>query len=495
MDRRQFLRYGLGLTGASLISLGVANDLVPGFLSGAPRISTTSVSSSSRTSGPYSSLPDYQDFLSWLHSVSGPYSGKTLNMSMEAEFGTYAAQLIDGDFLNATGIIDQYDIKEYELQLQDISLMFSTKSDAYDAYSLDVENLGVFPNSSISPIELAQEYPELTYPELDLTDFNSYCWDRIATYPPALSGGPGGGTAATVQVLPFDTPTMVLFYRKDVYDQLELTPPTTWDEHFENCMTIQGSGLVPFGSASMAGPQISIIYEYLAHLASFGGNLWEFDGNTIVPAMNNDQAIAALEDYVRFQPYSDPGSSYFTWDDVFNSVSHRSGAQALLWNGYAEWMNDTQRSIVSGLIDYAIVPAGPEGAFHPFAGSGVGVSRYSNNPEMAWLWIQWATAKGTQEAMLLDEYHVYPTRTSVTQSPAVSSQLGTSALSIANLTNQIWQSGNITTLVGFPLWLQASAILSGELNQAWMGSIAPAAALQDAQTQIEALGTLTFTTG
>ena len=343
-------------------------------------------------------VPAYQEFLTWLHSVSGPYSGKSLNISLEAEFGPYATQLIDNDFLGATGIRDQYNIKPYALQLQDVSLMNSTQSSAYDAYSLDVENLGVFPNLPISPYELAQEYPDLTYPQLNFEDFHRYSWDRIATYPPDLSGGSGGNSASDVTVLPFDTPTLILFYRRDIFQKLGLTPPATWDEHFANCQAIQKSGLTPFGSASMAAPAISIIYEYQAHLASFGGGLWAVDGNTITPTVDTDTGLAALEDFVRFQPFSDPGSSTFTWDGVFNSMAHSAAAQGLLFDGYATWLNDPQRSLVTGQMGYAQNPAGPKGRFHPYAGSGVGVSRYSQNPERAWLWAQWATAEGTQEA-------------------------------------------------------------------------------------------------
>ncbi len=498
-DRRRFLRLGLGVAGAGLFSLGLGDLLNPSLLGGAPPTGTNSTSTTtsgtstgSASSQLYSPLPDYQDFLSWLHSVSGPYAGKNLNITLQAEFTPYAAQRIDSDFRNATGIRDQYSIKPYALQLQDVSLMFSTKSSTYDAYSLDVENLGVFPTHSISPYQLAQDYPQLTYPNINFDDFNRQCWDRIATYPPDLSGGNGGNSASTVKVLPFDTPTLILFYRKDIFQQLGLSLPKTWDDHFANAKAIQKSGLTPFGSVSMAGPDVSIIYEFQAHLSSFGGVLWQFDGNTIIPAMNNDKAIAALENFVRFQPYSDPGSSFFTWDDVFNSVSHRSAGTGLLWDGYASWMNDSQRSLVPGLVGYATNPAGPQGSFHPFAGSGVGVSKYTKNPEMAWLWIQWATAKGTQEAMILDQYHVYPTRSSATASPQVSSQLGNSALANANLTDQIWKSGAVTTLIGFPLWLQASTILGAALNTAWTGASTPANALASAQTKLEQIGKLSF---
>lgn len=476
-----------------MLSVGLAG-LASQRLSPATVTSTSKPTSSSTQSSStqYSSLPDYQDFLSWLHSVSGPYSGKSLNISLEAEFGPYATQLIDSDFMGATGIRDQYNILPYALQLQDVSLMNSTKSSAYDAYSLDVENLGVFPSLPISPYELASKYPELTYPNIDFADFHRYSWDRIATYPPDLSGGSGGNSAADVTVLPFDTPTLTLFYRSDIFEKLGLSPPATWDEHFSNCQAIQKSGLTPFASASMANLDVSIIYEYQAHLASFGGSLWAVDGNTITPTVDTDTGLAALEDFIRFEPLSDPGSATFTWDGVFTSVAHQASAQGLMFDGFSTWINDPQRSLVTGLMSAARNPAGPKGRFHPYAGSGVGVSRYSKNPEMAWLWAQWATAKGTQEAKLLGHYKNFPTRTSVTSVPQVESQLQTPGYSVPQLVNEIWQENSLTTLLGFPRWLQASTILGGALNTAWTGRVAAKAALAGAQSDLEAMGTLTF---
>jgi multiple sugar transport system substrate-binding protein len=490
----------MGLAGAGLFSLGLADLASPGLLRSPSSTTTSSTSptsttstTSSTSSTQYSTLQDYQDFLSWLHSVSGPYSGKSLDISLESEFGPFATQLIDNDFLSASGIRDNYDIKPYALQLDAVSLMASTQSSSYDCYGLDVENLGVFPNLPISPYTLMEQYPDLTYPELNLDDFSRFSWDRIATYPPDLSGGNGGDSAANVTVIPFDTPTLVLFYRQDVFNKLELTLPATWDDHFANCQAIQKSGLTPFGTVNMASVSISVVYEYQAHLASFGGSLWAVDGNTITPTFTTDAAVAALEDYVRFAPLADPGSLIYTWDNIFTSLAYESAACGLLFDGYAEWLNDPGRGNVSGLMSYALNPAGPQGRFHPYAGSGVGVSKYSKNPEMAWLWTQWATAKGAMEAKILGEYHNFPTRTSVTQAPEIASDLQSGSLGIANLVNQIWNAGSLTTLLGFPKWLQAAVIIEGDLSAAYNGSLKPAAALQDAQTRVENLGTLTFT--
>jgi ABC-type glycerol-3-phosphate transport system substrate-binding protein len=163
-----------------------------------------------------------------------------------------------------------------------------------------------------------------------------------------------------------------------------------------------------------------------------------------------------------------------------------------MFDGFNAWLNDPARSNAVGLIGVAKLPAGPKGSFTPYAGSGVGVSRYSKNPEMAWLWIQWAVAKGTQEAKILSQYQNYPTRSSVLGASEVASALQTSSFTVANLVNEVWREKALTTLLGFPKWLAASNIVAIALNTAWTGTVAPKLALANAQTKLEQLGTLTF---
>ena len=410
---------------------------------------------------------------------------------MEAEFTPYSLQARDPDFLLASQISDKYSIKPYPLQLADVSLLVQTKSSTYDVFSVDNQNLGVFKDAIISPFELSQRYPELTYERLDPAAFRRFVWDFVATYPPDTSGGAGGNSSASVSLLPLDMPVMVQFYRKDIYDSLGLVPPNTWNEYFDDVKMMTGKS-TPYGAVSQAGPDISIIYEFLCHLSSFGANLWEVDAGKLVPVMNSSNAVAALENFVRFEPYSDPASFTYSWPDVFASLAHGVAANGLLWHEYSNWINDSLRSQVVGSVGYKRIPTGPAGSYSTFGGAGVGVSRYSNNPEAAWLWLQWATAKGTQETMLLDRYHVFPSRVSPLQAPEIQDVFGTSSYASASLAKQIWDEGAVTALIGFPKWYQALDALSSHLNQAWRGSETPQAALNAAQQRIVNLGNLTF---
>jgi len=488
ISRRKFLRSGLALLGGALVTFGLS-DLLLG--RGAGSQTTTKGPVTSTASSGQNLLPDYNDFLKWLASVSRPYSGKSLNVSLESEFTPLSLQARDPDFLLAAQISDNYSIKSYALQLADISLLVETKSPTFDVFSVDNQNLGVFKDAIISPFELSQTYPELTYEQLAPTAFRRFAWDFVATYPPDTSLGAGGNSASTVSLLPLDMPVMVHFYRKDIYDELGVITPNTWDEYFDDVKTMTGKS-TPYGNVSQAGPDISIVYEFLSHLASFGASLWEVSGGSLVPVMNSANAVAALENFVRFEPYSDPASFTYSWPDVFSSLAHGVSANGLLWHEYSNWINDPLRSQVAGNVAYQKIPAGPKGSYSTFGGAGIGVSRYSRNPEAAWLWLQWATAKGTQETMLLDRYHVFPSRVSPLQVQNIQAVLGTSSYAAASLAKEIWDAGAVTALIGFPKWYQALDALSSHLNQAWRGLETPRAALNAAQQRIENLGNLTF---
>jgi len=485
--RRDFLRKALAVAGGALAVAG-AGDLGLNGLQLNPNSQFSKYLTSTSTSSSISQnlVPDYLDFLEWAQSVSDKIPSKTTELSLEAEFTPYAVEALDPSFLRYSQVAAGYSELPYLIQLEAVQLAVSTKSPSYDAFSIDNQNIASFESGIIPPPELVQTYPELTYPNYDVQDFMTTVWDYVATYPPTTSSGGSSSSRTSFTLFPFDAPLMVFFYRKDIYDKLGLTPPTTWDEYYAQVQKLPGNG-TPYASVSMANADVSIIYEYLNHLASFGGSLWTIDGNTITPNLESDQCLAALENFVRFEKYADPASHTYTWTDQFTSLATGTSATALLWNDYYDWLNDPQRSpIAAGHFVPALNPAGPNGAFSTYGGSGLSVSRYSSRPEAAYLWLQWATCKGLQEQLLIDQYHIFPTRASVLQAPEVQSQAGLGPLGALGVMQQAWATGT-TALTPFPQWLQLLVPLSTQINNAWTGFKTPSQALTDAQNQLNQL--------
>ncbi len=484
-SRRDFLRRALAVAGGALALVGAADLGIAGLQldpnAQYRRYLTQTTTSTLTTEG---LLPDYLDFLEWMKGISDKVPLKTSDLTLEQEFAPYALQARDPDFLRYSQINTGYSELPYLVQLEAVQLAVRTQSSSYDVYSIDNQNIASFESAIISPNELAKTYPDLTYPKYDVQDFMSTVWNYVATYPPKTSAGGSGGNSTTAFTLfPLDAPLMVFFYRKDIYDKLGLSPPTTWDEYYQQVQKLPGNG-TPYASVSMANADVSIIYEYLNHLASFGGSLWEISGNTLTPALDNDKCVAALENFVRFAKYADPGSHNFTWTDQFTSLATGASATALLWHDYYNWLNDPSRSpIAAGKFVPAMNPAGPAGAFSTYGGAGLGVSRYSKRPEAAYLWIQWATCKGLQEMTLIDKYHIFPTRTSVFDVPEIQTQVNSGTLAALSVAKKAWASGT-TALTPFPSWLQVLVPLATHINNAWTGLESPSQALSAAQSQI-----------
>jgi multiple sugar transport system substrate-binding protein len=494
LSRRRLLKY-LGVAGIGALAAGVV-----GYEALAGKLSPDSTSSTTQTSTyvpPANSTPDYAEFMTWLSSVSKPFAGRSLDISLENEFASLGIQQLDLDFLNATMINDQYNLKPYDLHLQDISLMARTKASTYDLFSVDYQDVGSFYDLVLSPSELADKYPGLTYQSLNPNDFYNIPWSYCSTYPPApyqsntTSTTNNGGSGGDVLFIPFDMSTMIQFYRQDLYQQAGISVASNWTEYINAAKSLTKSK-VPFGTVNETTPDISSVFEFMNFLSSYGGNLWNINGANIVSSLDSQAALSALETYVSLHPYSDPASYTYNWENISVDLLHNVASTALEFQGFEAYMNDPQRSFVVDKVAYAQNPAGSAGAFSLYGGSGLGVSKYSKNPEAAWLWLQWATATGTQEMNLLGYFRAFPSRKGVFSDSTIQQSMRDSSFSAANITKQVWDSGSVATLLPFPKWLDVVGDIGYGINQAWTGNLTPQNAISTAIQKIQSWGSLTF---
>jgi multiple sugar transport system substrate-binding protein len=506
LDRRKFLKYTALVGGAAVVAgtLGYEALLSPRNMPTAPatparttspRSSTTSASTSPAGSALNTSgfTSDYAEFMEWLADASKPYRGTTLNLSMESEPYYLAVQSRDPDFFLATGINDSYNIQPYSLQLATTTLLVNTSAPTYDAYTVDHQDVAEFKDYILSPTDLAEKYPDLTYEKISPQDFGAVPWSVMAVYPPDLSFNYGGSSPGTVYFIPGNCPVTIQFYRDDLYQTYGLSVAKTWDDYLSNVKALYSPvNPIRFGCVDMASFSVFIVEEYLNHLKSFGGDLWEVNDGQLATGLGSDAALAALENFVRFEPYSDTGSAFYTQDNITTDIALDIAANALQYGDYAYYQDDNFRSLVAGKVDYAPNPSGPQGSFSTWEGGGVGISKFSKNPEAAWLWLQWATSLGLEEMITMGTYKSFPSRKAVLSNSLVQQSLGTAAARSLNVVNQVWSSGRVATLATFPRWWDALQEISFYLNNAWQGQQTPQQALTQAVQKVEALGTLTF---
>ncbi len=148
--------------------------------------------------------------------------------------------------------------------------------------------------------------------------------------------------------------TQHLMYRQDIFDDLGIAVPTTYDEVLAAAEKIRQAGVVeyPLGGTYKTGWNLG--EEFINMYLGFGGEFFA-DDNT--PTINNEKGVAALEMMKRLTEYMDP--EYLVSDSTYVQQQFQQGkiAMANLWASRAGAMDDANESQVVGQVMMASAPA------------------------------------------------------------------------------------------------------------------------------------------
>ena len=152
----------------------------------------------------------------------------------------------------------------------------------------------------------------------------------------------------------------VMFYRKDVMEELGLPVPNTWQELIEELPTIQGNNLsvgIPTaaGSSATAASSTAIMSNvpdlsmYFSLLYQYGGDMYNKEGTKTT--VDDEAGIKAFDDYVRY--FNDYGLP-----TIYDAVSRfRSGEMPIVIAPYSTY-NTLMVSApeIRGLWDFTLIP-------------------------------------------------------------------------------------------------------------------------------------------
>lgn len=154
--------------------------------------------------------------------------------------------------------------------------------------------------------------------------------------------------------------TQALTYRKDIFDDLGLEVPATYDELFAAADKIREAGVVdyPLGGMTMAGWNLAL--EWVNMYGSLAGNAYvNADGS---PNFDTAEGVQALEILKKASEYMDP--EYLVSDSTYVQQQMQQGkiAMANLWASRAGAMDNETESTVVGKVFTAAAPSPAEGA-------------------------------------------------------------------------------------------------------------------------------------
>ena len=174
--------------------------------------------------------------------------------------------------------------------------------------------------------------------EYNLFEIPQSAWDAV-TYEGNIYG------------VPFLANTLHMFYRTDLFEQYELSPPTSYDGVIEACNVLadEPSIDIPFTMNLHAGWAWEI--EFLHFLRSFEGHYLN-DDNT--PAWNSEEGVAALN---QMKAVIDAcmGQEGLTYSIDDSEIGMETGGLAFvnIWASRAANMDDPEKSDFVGIIGFA----------------------------------------------------------------------------------------------------------------------------------------------
>ncbi len=147
--------------------------------------------------------------------------------------------------------------------------------------------------------------------------------------------------------------TQHLMYRQDIFDDLGLEAPGSWDEVLAAAATIKEAGVVdyPLGATMKTGWNLA--QDFVNAFYGFGGTFVDADNQ---PTLNVEAGVKALETMKAMTEYLDP--EYLVSDSTYVQQQFQQGkiAMANLWASRAGAMDDEAESQVVGKVSGAADP-------------------------------------------------------------------------------------------------------------------------------------------
>lgn len=465
LSRRDFLKMsGAGLAGASLLGLAGCGE----------------ESSQSSSSG----------------GMWKQYKGMTLNFISENTAPTSAIAANLKPFKDLTGIDVEISQLELGSLVQKVSLDVSSGDPTIHVIYAD-------PYQVMAPFAAALA---------DLNDFNED--DSLPSVPKGLGDFIPTQLAAagrfndpdTLYALPYDTPTMIWMYRKDLFDKygdqmsqdlgFDPTPSEkiTWAQYYDIAKWFNdNTEEVEYGNGQQAKQYDSLMCDFSNVLWAYGGDY--FDNGVQVgkigtddpgPArLDSDKAIEAADFYKKLNEISHPGST--SWDWTALDEAFRAGELAMVPNWH-EFAAGVESSKFGGKVGYERLPTGPARSASMWGGTGLGINGELADDEQraAWLFLVWATSPETQLSGLKSKVGGgTPTRQSVYELPEVKKAQQPPSDMPNILTypavSKAWEPENIGLRPKIEEWNKCDTVIFTEVSKMLAGDQSPEEAMKAAK--------------
>ena len=331
--------------------------------------------------GPQGGAPDRRAF-----------EGDTLSLVLKEGYEIEAIQEYIGDFEQATGTTVDIEVYDEPTARQKFILDSTSKTGAYDITSVSFWHLPEYHRAGyLEPLE--QWVAEARDPWLDPDAIPKTAMDVMS-----VNG--------ELYALPHTIISGMLFYRTDLFDKHGIQPPQTTADILSAAKQLKEGepSISPFtgrGAATFAS-----LGTWLGWTWGYGAALYD---DNMCPNATDPKFVEGMSDLMTLmQDYGPEDAASLTFTQAGEKFSTGNAAMMFDTTGFGGIFEDPELSEVAGKVGFSL-PEGPAG--NPLQWTyleGLGISAYSDNKELAWLFLQWRMSEETtrKEALELGRYDV-----------------------------------------------------------------------------------------
>jgi len=303
-------------------------------------------------------------------------------------------------------VVDAWNQAHPNIQVQ----LIKPTGTGYTLYNKLITDNRAGTNPDISEIEY-QALPEMVANHVAIS-LNKYLPSLTQSYPSSITNlvqFQGDTYGVPQNICP-----MVLFYRKDVFTKLGLTPPTTWAQYATDAAKIHKANPKEYlGNFDAADP------EWFAGLAQqAGANWWTANGNTWTVAIN-DSATQKVANYWEGLVNSGVISPEPSWSTQWLTDMNKGNLVGWISAQWAPNQFPTIAPSTAGDWTAVALPAWTAGdpTVGTWGGEAEVVTASSKHPQQAAQFISWMNDSQQGLNLLIKNVAVFPAATFAQSSP------------------------------------------------------------------------------
>ncbi|WP_165794212.1 ABC transporter substrate-binding protein [Deinococcus aerius] len=201
--------------------------------------------------------------------------------------------------------------------------------------------------------------------------------------------------------IPFRGHPLVLFYRKDVFKDLRLPVPRTWQQVVNTAQIIQQRKPGMVGLSAMYGVSAGQnLFSWVSMLWGNGGDILDKTGR---PVFNNEKGVQATQLYIdmlRKNKIVPAAATTFGETESSNQILQGKAAMWVGWWWYWSQFSDP-KAVAPGVLNnvgFAPAPGWAGGTTQNYALVWpVGIFKNAKNPDAAWEFIKYVTNTNVQK--------------------------------------------------------------------------------------------------